>query len=168
MATIKIQKTPATGTPAVSSFAQEVDRFLTQPPALFQFPFGRLFAPLFSFTSPSKELSWLPAAEMTEADDKYLITAEVPGLKKDDIAIEYADGVLTISGEKKEEKKQEEARYYTFERTYGCFERAFAFPAAVAADKITAAVTDGVLKVEVPKAAPQKVEAKKIAVTEGK
>lgn len=167
MTSIRIRGSPATGTP-VSSFERDVDRFLTQPPALFQFPFGRLFAPLFSFASPTKELNWLPVAEMTEADDTYVITAEVPGLKIEDIAIEYTDGVLTISGEKKEEKKEEDARYYTFERSYGCFERAFAFPAAVNADKIVATVANGVLKVEVPKTLPQKVEAKKIAVTEGK
>jgi HSP20 family protein len=167
MTSIKIRRTPEAGMP-VPSFEREVDRFLTQPPGLFQFPFGRLFAPLFSFASPTKEFTWLPAAEMTEVDDTYFITAEVPGLKTDDIKIEYADGVLTISGEKKEEKKEEDARYYTFERSYGWFERAFGFPAAVKAEKIAATVTNGVLKVEVPKAAAQKVEAKKIAVTEGK
>ncbi len=161
MTSIKIQRAPM-------KFEREVDRFLTEAPGLFHFPFGRLFAPVFSFTSPEKAVSWAPLVEMTEVNDKYLITAEVPGLKKEDMKIEFADGVLTVSGEKKEEVKQEEARFYTFERSYGYFERVFAFPTEVDADKIAATVTDGVLKVEVPKAPVPKVEAKKIPVTEAK
>jgi HSP20 family protein len=161
MTSIKIQRVP-------TKFEREIDRFLTEPPAMFHFPFGRLFAPVFSFTSPAKALSWAPLAEMTEVNDKYLITAEVPGLKKEDMKLEFADGLLTVSGEKKEELKHEEARFYTFERSYGYFERTFAFPTEINADKIEATVTDGVLKIEVPKAAVPKVEPKQIPVTEAK
>ena len=161
MTSIKIQRAPMT-------LEREIDRFLTEPPALFRFPFSRLFAPVYSFTSPAKALSWAPLVEMTELNDKYLITAEVPGLKKENLTIEFADGVLTVGGEKKEEEKHEEARFYTFERSYGYFERTFAFPTEINADKIAATVTDGVLKVDVPKAAVPKVEPKKIPVTEAK
>jgi HSP20 family protein len=167
MATLKIHQTPAAAMAAISPFQREIDRLFGQPPGLFQFPFGRLVAPLFSFASPTKELAWLPAAEMTEASNQYVITAEVPGLKKEQLEIAYSGGVLTISGEKKEEKKKEDARYYTFERTYGYFERAFAFPAPVNPDKITATVTDGVLSVQVPKTQAQKGETKKIPVAAG-
>ena len=168
MTTIKVQRAPARSMQAASAFEREVDRFLTQPPGLFQFPLGRLFPPVFSFASPTKTFGWLPTAEMTETKDQYIITAELPGLKKENVDIEFDDGILTISGEKKEEEKQEEARYYTFERAYGYFERAFAFAAPVKADKIVATVTDGVLKVMVPKAEMPKVEVKKIPVIEGK
>jgi HSP20 family protein len=163
MTTIKIHRAP---TP--TKFEREIDRFLTEPPALFQFPLGRLFAPVFSFASPTKAPTWMPLAEMTEMNDKYFITAEVPGLKKEDLTIEFADGVLTVSGEKKEEEKHEEARFYAFERSYGYFERVFAFPGEVNPERIAATVTDGVLRIQVPKAAATKVEAKKIPVTEGK
>jgi len=161
MTSIKIQRAP-------TKFEREIDRFLTEPPALFQFPFGRFFSPVFSFMSPTKAPTWAPLVEMTEINDKYMISAEVPGLKKEDIKIEFVDGLLTVSGEKNEEEKHEDARFFTFERAYGYFERAFAFPTEINADKIAATVTDGVLKIEVPKAAVPKMEAKKIPVTEAK
>ena len=168
MAITKIQRRVTAPTPFVSTFARDVDRLLTQTPALFQFPIGRPFTPMFPLTPMAREFNWLPAAEITENSGEYVITAEVPGLKKEDIKIEYADGVLTMSGEKTEEVKKEDAQTYFCERTYGTFQRSFAFPTEIDVSKVGATVKDGVLSIHVPKTAKGKVETKAIPVTDAK
>src|SRR5579871_6885824 len=150
MASTTIQRRTAATPPFVSTLARDVDRLFSQAPGLFHFPFR--FAPLAS------EANWLPAAEMTDTDAEYLITAEVPGLKKENLKVEYADGVLTVSGEKKEEQKKEDSRYYFCDRSYGMFQRSFTFPVDVDPDKVVASMKDGVLQIHVPKAAKAKVE----------
>jgi len=168
MAITKIQRRVTTPTPFVSTFARDVDRLLSQTPTLFQFPFGRPFTAMFPLTPMAKEFSWLPAAEMLETSGDYAITAEVPGLKKEDLKVEYADGVLTVSGEKAEELKKEDSQYCFCERSYGAFQRSFAFPTDVDPDKVTATVKDGILNSPVPKTTKGKVEAKPIVVNDAK
>jgi HSP20 family protein len=168
MTTTKIQRRATTGTPFVSTFARDVDRVLSQTPTLFQFPFGRPFTSMFPLTPMAKEFSWLPAAEMVETTADYVITAEVPGLKKEDLKVEYADGVLIVTGEKTEEVKHEEAQSCFCERSYGAFQRGFAFATDVDPDKVTATVKDGVLNIRVPKAPRVRVETKPIVVTDAK
>ena len=97
-----------------------------------------------------------PAVDITEGDDKYVVTAEVPGVKRDDLTVELHDGVLSIRGEKKSEREEtkEKARY--LERSYGAFTRAFTLPADANAEKVSASFENGVLKVEVAKRAEAK------------
>ena len=147
----------------IPTFAEDVDELFEQANALVDAPFGRLFAPVFPFAKLQKA-GWLPPVEMTETPDQYVVTAEIPGLKKEDVKIEFVDGLLTLTGEKKAEQNVEKARYYAFERTYGSFQRAFAFPTPVETDKIEAVMTDGVLTIRVPKTVKAKAAGKLIDI----
>ncbi|MHC5009460.1 MAG: Hsp20/alpha crystallin family protein [Planctomycetota bacterium] len=92
-----------------------------------------------------------PAMDVAETEDGLTITAELPGLKKDDVHITLEDGVLSISGEKKFEKEEKEKNYHRVERRYGAFHRSFTLPAGVDASKATASFEDGVLTIALPK-----------------
>ncbi len=95
---------------------------------------------------------WAPALEVHEDKDNFTIRVEVPGLKREDIAVSLQDDALVISGERKEEKIHEGTEVHRQERFYGKFQRALTLPAPVAADKVKAAYQDGVLTVTLPKA----------------
>jgi len=105
---------------------------------------------------------WNPVVDLYEKDDHYMITAELPGVSKDDIKIDLKDRLLTLSGERNAENEVKEENYYRRERSYGKFQRAFTLPADVDSDKIKAEFKDGVLKVEVPK--PEEKKAKQVTV----
>lgn len=117
---------------------------------------------------PIQNVGWMPAIEIMEKNNTLLITAELPGLEAKDVDISLEDDVLTISGEKHEERKEGEegTQYYVWERRYGSFRRSFTLPSAVDADKITASFTKGVLTVALPKSEKVKTKGKKITVTE--
>jgi HSP20 family protein len=105
-----------------------------------------------------------PAIDVVEKEKEYQIAAELPGLDEKDVEISVADDVLTISGEKKEEKEETADNYYLSERRYGSFQRSFQLPAGVDSDKIAATFQKGVLTVTVPKAPEAQHKTKKIAV----
>ncbi len=110
-----------------------------------------------------KELGyWEPAIDIIETKDKYKIKAEFPGIPKDDIEINVSDNVLTIKGEKKQEKEEKDANYYRTERVYGLFQRQLVLPPDVDADKIKANYKNGVLEIEIPKG--EKAKPKKINI----
>ncbi len=104
----------------------------------------------------------IPSMDVTETDKEIELTAELPGLEEKDVQINLADNVLTIRGEKKAEKEEKNKNYRLVERSYGSFSRSVELPAGIDADKITAAINNGILKVTVPK--PAAAVAKKIAV----
>jgi HSP20 family protein len=93
---------------------------------------------------------WVPAVDLAELDDKYLITIELPGLSRSDITLEYAEPLLTVRGTRPPQECNPE-RYHQLERGQGQFARSFKFAAPVAADAIAAEFADGVLTVIVPK-----------------
>lgn len=102
-----------------------------------------------------------PEVEVRETEDRYEITAELPGMDEKDVAVTYRDGVLSIAGEKKAERKDEKADYHLSERTYGRFTRSFRLPETVDAEGIDARFAQGVLTVTMPKRAePAKAERK--------
>ena len=106
---------------------------------------------------------WLPSVDITEDEKEYLVKAELPGLKKEDIKVNVEDGVLTITGERKFEKEEKNKKYHRIERSYGNFTRTFTLPEAVKADKVAAEFKDGVLHVRLPKdetAKPKTIEVK--------
>lgn len=105
---------------------------------------------------------WTPAIDITEDNDAFLVTADLPGLTKKDININIKENMLTISGERKTEKKDENKNYCRTERRYGAFKRSFQLTDKVIADKITASFKDGVLTVNVPKA--EEVKPKEIDI----
>jgi len=112
--------------------------------------------------------TWLPAVNVEETADELILTAELPGMKVDDVNIELENNVLTISGEKSEQRTEgsEERRYHLWERTYGSFQRSFTLPRTVKADDIRAHFENGVLEVHMPKVPEAK--GRKIAIEAGK
>ncbi len=114
----------------------------------------RLFEEPFSFLAPSTSFfeGWTPAVDIYEDNDKYVVKAELPGLKKEDINVSLDGNTLTISGERKQEEQKQEGESYRAERFFGRFQRSITLPVAVQADKIEAAYKDGVLNVTLPKA----------------
>jgi HSP20 family protein len=104
------------------------------------------------------ERMWRPAIDVEEKDGKYLVRADLPGMKKKDIHIELHDGYLTLRGERKSEHEEKKDTYRRFERTYGSFERTFRVPEGVTEKEIHAKYKDGVLQLTVP--APKVVEPK--------
>jgi HSP20 family protein len=104
---------------------------------------------------------WTPLADITEDDKEYLIKAELPEMKKEDVKVTVENGVLTISGERKFEKEEEKKKYHRVERGYGTFMRSFALPDDADFSKVNAEFKGGVLTVHVPKsehAQPKQIE----------
>ena len=109
------------------------------------------------------EMGWAPAIEVFEKEDKFVVKAELPGMKEEDIDISVVGDTLTIKGERKAESEVKEEDYYCCERSYGSFSRSVAIPSNVNANKIKASYEDGVLEVSLPKV--PEVKPKKIAVS---
>lgn len=96
--------------------------------------------------------TWEPVVDISETDDNYVVTAELPGLSKDDVKINFQDGILSLRGEKRQEKEEKRKNYHRVERSFGAFERSFRVPSRVMVDKIDAKFKDGVLHLSMPKA----------------
>jgi HSP20 family protein len=105
---------------------------------------------------------WTPAIDIDEDNDAFVVIADLPGLTKKDISINIKENMLTISGERKIEKKDENKNYCRSERRYGSFKRSFQLTDQVIADKISASFKSGVLTVTVPKA--EEVKPKEIEI----
>jgi HSP20 family protein len=121
----------------------------------------RLFAEPFPLPFFAETVGWMPAVDVAESNGDLVVTAELPGMKKDDIALELADGVLTLRGQKTEESEREEREMHVTERSYGSFRRSFTLPCPVDETKVNAEFKDGVLRVTLPKtgeAKGQKIE----------
>jgi HSP20 family protein len=112
----------------------------------------------------SGKLSSSFAVDVTEGENAYEITAELPGMDEKNIEVNVVNGGLTIKGEKKDEKEEKNKDYYVSERRYGAFERYFRLPEGVDSDKIEANFRKGVLTVTLPKTAAAQKPAKKIDV----
>lgn len=111
---------------------------------------------------PEFETTWLPAIDVEEKDGNYIVKADLPGLKKEDIHIELKEGCLTLRGERNEEHEEKKRRYRRIERTYGSFERSFRVPEGVTEKDIHAKYHDGVLELSIP--APKMEEPKAIPI----
>lgn len=133
----------------LSDLRDEIDR-------LFDLPLTGLSA-----TSPWMS-GWSPALDVYEDKDQFVITAELPGMKKEDIELSIHNGSLTLSGERKSEHEAESAGVYRAERYFGKFQRSVDLPAAVATDRVKAEYKDGVLTVTLPKA--EEAKPKQISV----
>ena len=107
--------------------------------------------------------SWTPAVDITEHDDQFVVKVELPGVNKDDVKITLENNILTIRGEKKQEKETKKENYHRVERSYGSFQRSFTLPTTVKNDKIDAVYRDGILQIALPKAEeakPKQIEVK--------
>jgi HSP20 family protein len=105
---------------------------------------------------------WAPAMDILESHEAYIIRAELPGMKKEDINVELKDGTLTLSGERKAEELTEGVGYRSVERVNGKFVRSVILPETVNRDGIQASYKDGVLEIQVPKV--EKVKPRQITV----
>lgn len=105
---------------------------------------------------------WTPRMDVKESKDAYEISADLPGLKKDDVKISLKDNVLTISGERKYENEKKDQDNYYMERVYGNFSRSFSLPSEIKEKEIKANLKDGVLTLILPKA--EKVKPKEIEI----
>jgi HSP20 family protein len=123
----------------------------------------RLFDTFLGERRFDREFTWAPAVEVKELPDKFVLKVDLPGIKKEDIKLEVSDNILTISGERKEEKEEKEAQYYRREIVYGSFYRSIQLPPNVDPEKITAKLENGVLTIEIPKT--EKAKAKEIPIS---
>jgi HSP20 family protein len=128
----------------------------------FEDVFGRPFLPAAWRKVPSEDLVWAPSIEVVEKEDKFLVKAELPGVKEEDINISLSGNVLTIDGEKKTESEVKTKGYYYSESSYGSFSRSMAIPSTIDASKIEANCDKGVLEITLPKT--PEVKPKKITV----
>jgi HSP20 family protein len=106
----------------------------------------------------------MPAVDVVESEKAYEVTAELPGIDEKNIEVKVANGILTMKGEKQEEKEEKKKDYYLQERHYGSFERSFEIPEGVDPDKIEATFKKGVLTVTLPKKVEAQKPAKKVEV----
>ncbi len=112
---------------------------------------------------PLTVAEWAPLVDISEDDKEYLIKAELPEVKKEDVKVTAEEGTLTIMGERKFEKEEKGKKYHRVERAYGSFVRNFSFPDDASPAKVTAEFKDGVLSVHLAKTAktkPQQIEVK--------
>ena len=107
--------------------------------------------------------AWAPQVEVLQKPNAVVLRADLPGLKPDEVNVSVDNDVLTISGERKQEQREEREGYFRSERSYGTFHRAFTLPDAADEDKISASFKDGVLEITIPLAA-EKERGRKIKV----
>ena len=144
------------------AFRREMDRlfddfFTTRPfPALPRMP---------DFSTIADKGDLMPNVDVTEEDDKIMVTAELPGMKEEDVDLTLKDGVLTLKGEKKSETDEEKDNVHMKERRYGSFMRSFRLPKSIDEEAAEALFEDGVLKVTLPKRPEEAPEEKKIKIS---
>jgi len=101
---------------------------------------------------------WAPAVDITEDDKEYLVKADLPEVKKEDVKVSVEEDVLTITGERKLEREEKGKKYHRIERSYGNFLRSFALPPGAEGSRINAEFKDGVLKIHLPKSEKSRVK----------
>ena len=131
----------------------------TRAQELFDEAFGKDF-----LAAPQ---GWTPAVNVAETKDEFTVTAELPGMKSENVSVDFTEGMLTIHGEKVEEKteKEDDRTVYMWERRFGTFQRTLPFPGGVDEKKIAAEFKDGVLTVHLPKTEEVKPKRQSIPIT---
>ena len=129
---------------------------------------NRLFSTFFDTPtagngSPARR--WIPAMDLVETDEHYVLTADLPGLSQEDISLEFEGDVLTLSGERKTEQAERKEGYYRLERATGSFSRSLTLPEGIDPEAVTATFDNGVLEVRIPK--PEQRKPKKVAIQVG-
>ena len=131
---------------------------------------NRLFNTFFDSPTPGGNggpalRRWVPAMDVVETEDRYVLRADLPGMSESDVNIELDDNVLTISGERKSEHEHRGEGYYRVERASGSFSRSLTLPEGVDADSIQASFDSGVLEVRIPK--PEQPKPRKVPISVG-
>jgi HSP20 family protein len=134
--------------------------------ASIQNEMNRLFGTVFDTPAPGGNGNtlrrWMPAMDLVETEDQFVLRADLPGLSDGDVNIEVEDNVLTVSGERKSEHETSKEGYHRVERAFGSFSRSLTLPEGVDADAVTAGFERGVLEIRIPK--PEQRKPRKIAI----
>lgn len=112
---------------------------------------NQLFGEMVDSERASEMSAWSPSVNVYDKNGSIMVEAELPGVDKKDIKVRVDNGVLTLSGERKQEKEIKDQDFYRCERFYGSFNRSFTLPTSVEPDKIEAKYSDGILTLTVPK-----------------
>jgi HSP20 family protein len=107
---------------------------------------------------------WSPRVDISETDNEFVIKAEIPEVTKEDVKVSVDNGVLTIQGERKQEKEEKGKRFHRVERYYGSFVRSFTLPDNIDETKVKASFKDGMLNLQIPKTAETKPKAIEVKV----
>ena len=129
---------------------------------------NRLFNSVFDTPVPNGNTTlrrWIPAMDLVETDDDFVLRADLPGLSEGDVNIELEDNVLTVSGERNSEHEDRKEGYYRVERASGSFSRSLTLPEGVNPDAIKASFDKGVLEIRIPK--PEERKPRKVAISVG-
>jgi HSP20 family protein len=121
-------------------------------------------APRLTVGDDGRKIDWAPTADISESDKEYVIRAELPAVKKEDVQVTYDSGTITIKGERKQQKDEKTEKFHRVESFYGSFERGFTLPDNANADAIRCESKDGILTIHIPKAETSKQKAKQITV----
>jgi HSP20 family protein len=108
---------------------------------------------------------WVPAMDLLETADHFVLRADLPGMTQEDVDIELEDGTLTVSGERKSEHEERQEGFYRVERAFGSFSRSLTLPKGVDADGVSASFDNGVLEIRIPK--PEERKPRRIAISVG-
>ena len=137
---------------------------LLMKPEPFSSEINRLFNTLFD--DGRLQQRWVPAMDLVESDDQFVLRADLPGLGEDDVSIEIRDNTLTIAGERKSEFEQKERGWYRVERSTGAFSRSLSLPEGVNPDAVSAEFDKGVLEVRIPK--PEQKKPRRVQIRAGR
>jgi HSP20 family protein len=138
------------------SFLMKPDPFSTEVNRLF----NTLFAP-----GEARTQRWTPAMDLVEADDHYLLRADLPGMAEEDVSIEIQDNVLTVSGERRDEQEHTRQGWHRVERTFGRFSRSLTLPEGIDPSAVKADFDKGVLTITVPK--PEERKPRRVQISVG-
>lgn len=127
--------------------------------------FGRTPARTESDSEMLSMADWVPCADISETDSAYLVKGEIPGVKKEDVKVTVQDGMLTIQGERKQEKEEKGKKFHRVECSYGSFVRSFRVPEDADESKIKAEFKDGMINVTLPKSEKAKSKAINVPVS---
>ena len=148
--------------------AKRTNQDVERPAASLQREMNRLFDDFFGrdfLVEPFRGTGdWRPALDVAETDTSVIVKADLPGLEAKDLDVSIRGDLLTIKGEKKEEKEEKTKSFHRVERRYGSFERSVRLPATVKADQVNASFKNGVLRIESPKTEDAKQKAVHIKV----
>jgi HSP20 family protein len=140
---------------------RELSSLQTEMNRLFNAAFGDM--PNSGTGGPPRR--WMPAMDLLETDDDFVLRADLPGMTESDVNVELEDNVLTISGERKSEQEEKREGFYRVERAFGSFSRSLTLPQGVDPDAVNASFDKGVLEVRVPK--PERRKPRRISIGSG-
>lgn len=130
---------------------------------------NRIFGRFPARSEPARELlataDWAPSVDITETDSAYMIKGEIPGVNREDVKVNIENGLLTISGERKQEKEEKNKKFHRIERSYGSFMRSFRLPDNIDDEAVKAEFKDGMLNVTLPKSTQPRNKAISVTVS---